>query len=498
MGVKIAILIGVSKYKNINNLDACLCDIQVMHELLKQTKEYNEILFINENLNSNQVKDQVVNFVKKHRNSEEEIDQVFFYFTGHGKTNSSDVYFLLSDYESAKLNDTSLQNSEVDSYLRLLSPKLAVKVIDACYSGATYIKDDEQLVEKTLRESARKRELKDCYFMFSSQNDEPSHAQRLSYFTESFVQAVLDQDTESTIRFKNITDRISDTFSSIYKDEQTPKFVNQANLTEEFCTVTTELKEQVEKKLADIGAVASETTEEIKKEFSLIDMVKKDAEDYCTDFSEIVDAIDIINESFSEFTLPSHIAELYELSVNKGCINRGIPLKNIVEYKSVLHLLEEKQNEYFVNVIYGNERKSTGIFNVPTLYSTLGTEEPKKPIDLKVLAGEIPFDYISVEIKAKYPSLKSYKFTLLIFLSRTNFLIMNSIAPYKEIAWNDFITDTENMKWLYRETKIKDTPNLKITIEKILGQCTNILIDEISKKFEIQDKETERNLNKTQ
>lgn len=489
MGVKIAILIGVSEYKNINNLDACLCDIQVMYELLKQTKEYSEILFINENLNSNQVKDQVVEFVKKHGGSEEEIDQVFFYFTGHGKTNSSDVYFLLSDYESAKLNDTSLQNSEVDSYLRLLSPKLAIKVIDACYSGATYIKDDEQLVEKTLRESARTRELKDCYFMFSSQNDEPSHAQRLSYFTESFVQAVLDHEAGTKIRFKNITDRISDTFNSIYKNEQTPKFVNQANLTEEFCTVTSELKEQVEKKIGDIGAVASGAAEEIKEEFSLIEMVKKDAEGYCTNFSEIIDAINIISEKFKEFTLPSHIAELYDLAVNKGCINKGIPLKNIAEYKSVLHLIEEKQNDYFVNVIYGQEKKSTGFFSVTSLYPTFGAEEEKKPIDLEVLAGDIPFDYISVEIKAKYPSLKSYKFTLLIFLSRTNFLIMNSIAPYKEIAWNEFITDTENMKWLYRETKIKDTQHLTITIEKILDQCANILIDEISKKFEIQDKE---------
>ncbi|QIE40465.1 caspase family protein (plasmid) [Bacillus tropicus] len=498
MGVKIAILIGVNEYKNINNLDACLSDIQVMHELLKQTKEYSEILFINGKLNSNQVKDRVVEFVKKHGDSDEEIDQVFFYFTGHGKTRSSDVYFLLSDYESTKLNDTSLQNSEVDSYLRLLSPKLAVKVIDACYSGATYIKDDEQLVEKTLKESARIRELKDCYFMFSSQNDEPSHAQRLSYFTESFVQAVLDQEAGTTIRFKNITDRISDTFSSIYEGEQTPKFVSQANYTEEFCTVTTELKEQVEKKIGDIGAVASEATEEIKEEFSLIEMVKKDAEGYCTDFSEITDAIDIISERFEEYTLPPHIAGLYELSVNKGCINRGIPLKNIVKYKSVLHLLEEKQKDYFVNVIYGPEKKSTGIFSTTTLYPTFGAKEELKPVDVEVLTGEIPCDYISVEIKANYPSLKSYKFTLLIFLSRTNFLIMNSIAPYKEIAWNEFITDTENMKWLYRESKIKDIQQLNLTIDKILGQCTNILIDEIGKKFDLQDKKTEGNVNKTQ
>ncbi len=52
-------------------------------------------------------------------------------------------------------------------------------------------------------------------------------------------------------------------------------------------------------------------------------MVKKEAEDYCTDFSEIINAVDIIGNKFEKFTLPTHIADLYELSVNKGCINRG-------------------------------------------------------------------------------------------------------------------------------------------------------------------------------
>ncbi|MEH7463881.1 caspase family protein [Bacillus thuringiensis] len=492
MGIKIAILIGVSEYKNISNLDACLCDIEVMHELLNQTNEYSEILFIKENLNSNQVKDQVIEFVKKHESSEEEIDQVFFYFTGHGKTHLSEVHFLLSDYESAKLNSTSLQNSEVDSYLRLLNPKLAVKVIDACYSGATYIKDDdEQLVEKTLRESASKKELKDCYFMFSSQNNEVSRAQKLSYFTESFVQAILDQDVETTIRFKNITDRISDTFSSIYKDEQTPKFVNQANLTEDFCMVTTKLKEHVVKKLEDIGAVTSETVEKEKEESSLIEMVKKEAEEYCSDFSEIINAINIIGEKLEEFTLPNHIADLYELSVNKKCINRGMPVANIGKYETVLKLLDEKQKDYFVNVIYEEEEESINPYSLAASFDLFRRKKEKKPTDLEILSGEIPFDYISIEFKAKYPSLKSYKCTLLIFLSRLNLLIMNSIAPYKEIAWNQFATEEEEMKWIYREIKIKHTQTLIDTIQRILGNCANIIIAEIDEKFKIQGTATE-------
>ncbi|WP_410985485.1 caspase domain-containing protein [Bacillus cereus] len=481
MGVKIAILVGVSEYKSLNKLDACLRDVEVMHELLKQTNEYNDILFIKENVNSNQVKDQIIEFVKKHKGSEEEIDQVFFYFTGHGKTRSSEVYFLLSDYENTKLNSTSLQNSEVDSYLRMLNPKLAVKVIDACYSGATYIKnDDEQLVEKTLRASAKTNELKDCYFMFSSQDNEPSLAQRLSYFTESFVDSVLEQKDGTTIRFKNITDSISDTFSSIYKDEQTPKFVNQANLTEEFCTVTTKLKEQVTKKLEEVGAVTSEAVVEEKTEASLIDIVKKEAEDYCTEFSEIINAVDIIGQVFEQCTLPDDIADIYELSVDKGHINAGIPVSTIGRYKSVLELLDEKQNNYFVNVIYTEEEEAQS--TIATALYPFMRKKKLKPIDLEIQSGDIPFDYISIEFKAKYPSLKSYKCTLLIFLSRMNLLIMHSVAPYKEIAWNQFVPDEEEMKWISREIKIKQTQTLTENIQAILMQCTNIILAEISEK----------------
>ncbi|HFJ9368783.1 caspase family protein [Bacillus cereus group sp. BY6-1LC] len=488
MGVKIAILVGVSEYKNLKKLDACLRDVEVMHELLKQTNEYNDILFIKENVNSNQVKDQIIEFVKKHKDSEEEINQVFFYFTGHGDTRSSEVHFLLSDYEKTKLNSTSLQNSEVDSYLRMLNPKLAIKVIDACYSGATYIKsDDEQLVEKTLRASAKTNELKDCYFMFSSQDNEPSLAQRLSYFTESFVDSVLEQEDGTTIRFKNITDSISDTFSSIYKDEQTPKFVNQANLTEEFCTVTTKLKEQVSKKLEEVGAVTSETAVEEKAEIaSIIERVKKEAEDYCTDFSEITNAVDIIGQVLESCTLPDDIAEMYEISVDKGHINAGIPLSTIGRYKSVLELLDEKQNDYFVNVIYTEEEEEFEGTIAAALYP-FRKKKKQKPIDLEIQSGDIPFDYISIEFKAKYPSLKSYKCTLLIFLSRMNLLIMHSVAPYKEIAWNQFVPDEEEMRWIYREIKIKQTQTLTENIQKILMNSVHNIIVEISGKFEMPE-----------
>ncbi|MDM5040951.1 MULTISPECIES: caspase family protein [Bacillus] len=481
MGLKIAILVGVSEYKNLNNLEACLRDVEVMHELLKQTNEYNDILFIKENLNSNQLKDQIIEFIQKHEGSEDEIDQVFFYFTGHGKTRSSEVYFLLPDYEATKLNTTSLQNSEVDSYLRMLNPKLAIKVIDACYSGATYIKDDdEQLVEKTLRASATKKELKNCYFMFSSQDNEPSLAQKLSYFTESFVESVLVQENGTTLRFKNITDSISDTFSSIYDDAQTPKFVNQANLTEIFCTVTSELKEQVQKKLEEVGAVTSGAAVEEKTEATLLDMVQKESEDYCKDFSEIIAAINIVGQVMEEYKLPPNIAELYELSVYKGHINRGIAISTIGRYKTVLNLLDEKQKNYFVKVEYEEVEEPQGIFA-----SLLYNNQKKKPIDLETQSGDIPFDYISIEFNAKHPSLKSYKCTLLIFLSRMNLLIMHSVAPYKEIAWDQFEPDEEEMKWITREIKIKQTQTLKENIQAILMQCGNIIVTELRTKFDI-------------
>lgn len=475
MGVKLAVLIGVSQYEKIDNLDACLRDVKVMHELLRQTNSYQDILCISDNTNSEHIKSKVVEFFKKHKEAAVEVDQVFFYFTGHGKAVPTEVHYLLSDFDSQKMKSTTLENSEVDNYLRMLNPKLAVKVIDACYSGVSYIKDgDEQIIERNFRASAEGRGLKDCYFMFSSQNTETSHAQGLSYFTESFVDAVLQQQDQTTIRFKDIIDRASDTFNTIYKGEQTPQFVSQANYTEEFCLVTPELKQRVDEAIKGTGATAVKEAEASPK-MPLLDFIKRESQDYCTDFNEVLTAFETIRSSIDSMKLSSELQDLYELNIQIGHMTEHVPA--IDKFDSISTFLEKKQSDYFVKVLYEEATKPKN-----TWFDLQGFR--KKIVDFSPNNGNVPFDYITIEFKAKYPILKSYKCSILIFLSRLNLMIIDTFAPYQEVGWEEYATDENEAKLQIRERKIKPIKHIKQSIEHCLLRCGKHIINDVTNLYE--------------
>lgn len=48
------------------------------------------------------------------------IDELFFYFSGHGIYDEEELFFCLSDYVDSKKRRTSLINSEVDSMFKSL------------------------------------------------------------------------------------------------------------------------------------------------------------------------------------------------------------------------------------------------------------------------------------------------------------------------------------------------------------------------------------------
>src|SRR5262249_28074447 len=147
---------------------------------------------------------------------------------------------LLSDYSAARMQATTLTNAELDEMLRSLGADLAVKVIDACYSEQQYVKSTEEF-EKAIK--ATGATYKRCYFMFSSEQTQPSWQDgNLSYFTLEFAKAI-QQHPSATIRYKDIIDFVSDSFAT--NARQKPVFVAQANFTEEFCAVSDSLRKEI-------------------------------------------------------------------------------------------------------------------------------------------------------------------------------------------------------------------------------------------------------------
>ncbi len=196
--MKIALLIGVDSYTNgVSDLPACKKDVDSMKSIIHATKLFEKILVINNDCNGENVKKQITDFVEKLMDSE--IEELFFYFTGHGEYYNNEFYYILSDFNEQRRKQTTLENEEIDQWIRSLNPKLTIKVVDACNSGTSYIKN-ETAISDYLEKS--KNKFNNCYFMFSSSQTQYSYQDNeLSHFTRSFLASLFKKNDEK-IRYK--------------------------------------------------------------------------------------------------------------------------------------------------------------------------------------------------------------------------------------------------------------------------------------------------------
>jgi hypothetical protein len=178
---KLAIIIGVSEYLYCNSLTACENDAGIIYGIFQSLNKFDEICLISESPKALEAKKKLTEFINKYKGSE--VSELVFYYTGHGARYDDDFFYVFSDFKEQKKETTGLRNTELDGFFRNLSPELTVKIIDACYSGSSYVKSDED-IEPLLEKSAKENNLKKIYFLHSSSSVETSLASSLySYFT---------------------------------------------------------------------------------------------------------------------------------------------------------------------------------------------------------------------------------------------------------------------------------------------------------------------------
>ncbi len=214
--LNLGVVIAVSEYTDdAGNLPACSQDGAAFLEVLRTSEKFKDVLYIDRDTTSANVKRRLAEFVKKYEG--QDIGEVVFYFTGHGEFVGDEFYYLLSDYQQRRRKQTSLENTELDNIVRSLKPALFAKVVDACHSGMTYIKSVDEFNEYL---KAANSKFKKLYFLFSSQSEQFSYQNnRISYFTESVLKAIAAHAGDE-IRYKDIIDYVSDEFK--IHDFQTP------------------------------------------------------------------------------------------------------------------------------------------------------------------------------------------------------------------------------------------------------------------------------------
>ncbi|MCL1478042.1 MAG: caspase family protein [Marinobacter sp.] len=108
--------------------------------VITDIKVIDDAVYLNKSPRAYEAKKQISDFVEKHKNTD--IEELIFYFSGHGSRSEEDFFYVMSDFKESKKESTGLRNTELDGLIRTLKPKLTVKIIDACFSGTQYIKSD--------------------------------------------------------------------------------------------------------------------------------------------------------------------------------------------------------------------------------------------------------------------------------------------------------------------------------------------------------------------
>ena len=162
---------AIKAFLELAKLPACTRDGSAIARVLQTESRFDDVLVIDSETISTSVKHSLISFFKKHE--QQEIGDIFFYFSGHGEFTGDEIYYLLSDYNSRRRKQTSLENSELDSLARALKPNVFVKMVDACQSRILYIKSPDEF-DEYLRKGVHGG-FKNIHFMYSSQGDQSSY-----------------------------------------------------------------------------------------------------------------------------------------------------------------------------------------------------------------------------------------------------------------------------------------------------------------------------------
>ncbi len=225
MGQSIAILIGNTIYDNLTELACCANDVAQVHDLLSATEKFSLIVeFVDKPVST--VNDRIRKLVEEF--SEEEVEEVFLFFTGHGQSNADDFYMCFKGFTQSSPNFTGLSRENALEMIRLFKAKLSVVVIDACEAGRNLIKSDRDPVAFPLKSAFTD------FIQFSSCTESQSSmgGQQISFFTDKFVKACLLKE-QGAVYYSDVENALRDAF--LNDSNQTPHFIRQSTSQEKFC-----------------------------------------------------------------------------------------------------------------------------------------------------------------------------------------------------------------------------------------------------------------------
>lgn len=435
----LAVILGVTNYVQPDlALPACSHDVRIIETILRASGQFEVHTLAS--ADSELVKNELASIIKRY--SQESIGQLLFYFSGHGIYENNDFSFVLRDYDEIRPAQTSLSGSELDDLLRSLQPQLAIKIIDACQSGVPYIKS--RLSFGTEMGGDMKSRFGNCFFMFSSYENQSSYAtEQVSDFTHHFAKSIINASSEE-VRYRHIADYISDEFSK--EKRQTPFFVTQGPLTESLGTFNAESKNlisellpQQEIKLESTEGTLTTPTADSQltlPPLSLYELAKKRAEKYASQ-AEATGIVTQMKAALSSWELSGELAELYEFE--KSFDDSYYDLPNA---KTLGNWVDTQGYGYFASPTYKTEyyevEPSTFAIGY-TMDNFMPRRRSREVIDgLRTSLDDMPFLTFHVTLKPKMLGLSRFTGWVTYVISRKDMQVFHNFIHNKEIAWDSF------------------------------------------------------------
>lgn len=431
--MKAAVLVGVSNYERASNLPACDNDVELMQLITKTAGPFDEVLVLTgPQTKSSAFKASISSFFAKCKNGEE-IDELVFYFSGHGLTQGDQFYYALSDYDPKRVSTTCYSNTELDETIRALAPKLTVKMVDACQSGQQYIK--EAIDFNIVFDTQVKKSINQLYFLFSSASTQASFCDdSYSYFTKSIAQGIAQHGTPD-VRYRDLVDFTTDAFADNLN--QKPFFVTQGSNTEVFGTFSPEVKTQISGLLTKPSLPAP--TKDIQLDSSLVGILQTQAKSYL-DIEQVREVIQLLETKASKFAFAADVNILFKISVEpKDAIDTKLPLQKISEF------IASRNEDVLAKVIY-----TTRKIRVPKspfsggAFLSLGTKagllkeddryeerEMSIPSRFEHSIDQLPFQQLDIVLRSNLPNLSDYSLSLVYVVTPTTMHLFSIVGETK-------------------------------------------------------------------
>lgn len=504
--MKLAIVIGISDYHFQPKLDACGNDASTIRAFLEETKTYSDICFLDRGTTSVVAKKTISEFVQKHQGNL--LDELLFYFSGHGDRTDDDFFYAFADYKGEKRESSGLRNTELDSLIRNLAPELTVKIVDACYSGSTYIKSEDD-IGPVVQKSAKENQLKKLYFFHSSAADKTSVAgPQFSWFTQAILQSLVNQD--GAVRYRDLIAAVADEMNQ--KGGPRPTFVVQANSLEVFVHMDAALTNLLSKALAtpasaltgakDLDDLTAEELGETDQpvpgvRMSLARLAETKAKEiYCTR-EEAENNVGLLLRLIDPQNWPHRIKEVYEIKIqdqepselpNKISIARWISnLKDDTVFAVPLYDTETYKVDEYKEI--PKKPSSLGVFGRSSLGELssfrrlLGDDKEYKleTVEKKrqVLSG---FEYTVnpvfpphiLHFQPKFASLEEYAVCVVCLFSRRLLSCLYSVEHLPYRAWN-VASPPRARQWKQHSVPLKNAMKLQELVQTVMDEISDFI-----------------------